>query len=428
MTRSHHRFAAEAKAHEARTPFQVDRDRILYSSAFARLAEITQVTSPEKGYVFHNRLTHSLKVGQLARRIAERLLHDQQKQVNACRGLDPDAAEAAGLAHDMGHPPFGHIAEEELDALVRAEGVSDGYEGNAQSFRIVTRLACGDAVDDLYQPLPGLNLTKRVLDGILKYPWEHGGAGEKSREKWGCYRTERKIFKAVRNGRAKNQKSLTAEIMDWADDITFAIHDLVDFYSAGRIPIDRCKGEESEERNRLLEGMFRRNPDWIANRPLYELALESLLKLFQIGPQRGFRDSFEDRSKLYTFSTILMRKYVNAIKVTPDRERLVHIRPEVEREVAVLKQFTWEYVIESPDLAIPQQGQRAAVRTVFQRLLAAAREGRPELFPPSFHASCRSSENDEERVRLAADCVAGMTEKELMRFYRSMLGMAENHG
>lgn len=120
-----------------RPEFRLDRDRVLYAPQFARLAEITQVVSPENGYVFHNRLTHSIKVAQIARSIAEsmRAAHP------AFTGhIDPDAAEAAGLAHDLGHPPFGHIAEQALDALVRGYGVPDGFEGNAQSFRIACRL------------------------------------------------------------------------------------------------------------------------------------------------------------------------------------------------------------------------------------------------------------------------------------------------
>ena len=111
-----------------------------YASAFARLAEVTQVVSADKGYVFHNRLTHSLKVAQLARRLAEKLKAEQPNAVRKLGGLDPDVAEAAALAHDLGHPPFGHLAEEALDELCREHGLTDGFEGNAQSFRIVTKL------------------------------------------------------------------------------------------------------------------------------------------------------------------------------------------------------------------------------------------------------------------------------------------------
>ena len=199
--------------------------------------------SPERGYVFHNRLTHSLKVAQIERRIAEYLNREYPREVGALGGIDCDAAEAAGLAHDLGHPPFGHIAETELDKLVRDAGVQDGFEGNAQSFRIVAALATSDARDGNAFPIRGLNLTRRTLDGILKYPWPYGAS--RNKKKWGYYSTERDVFAWARGTRPKYQRSIIAEIMDWADDITFAIHDLLDFYVAGRIPIDRCKGVTS---------------------------------------------------------------------------------------------------------------------------------------------------------------------------------------
>jgi dGTPase len=140
------RFIAEAEE-GYRSPAQVDRDRVHYSTAFARLAEVTQVVSADRGYVFHNRLTHSLKVAQIARRLAEKLLRDQSALAERLGGLCPDAAEAAALAHDIGHPPFGHLAEKALNDLCRDHDLIDGYEGNAQSFRIVTTLAIGDALD-----------------------------------------------------------------------------------------------------------------------------------------------------------------------------------------------------------------------------------------------------------------------------------------
>ena len=146
-----------------RTPAQRDRDRVLYSSAFLRLGHVTQVASPEIGHIFHSRLTHSLKVGQVSRRIAERL-EDQRRRGAGRRlveALDPDAVEAADLAHDLGHPPFGHLAEQELESLAHGFG---GFEGNAQSFRIVTRLSLRSFTE------PGPNLTRQTLNGLLKYP------------------------------------------------------------------------------------------------------------------------------------------------------------------------------------------------------------------------------------------------------------------
>jgi dGTPase len=170
---------------DTRRPAALDRDRVLYSSQFARLAEVTQVVSADRGYVVHNRLTHSLKVAQLARRMAERLvLESGERLIQALGGLDPDTAETAALAHDLGHPPFGHVVEDELDELLRKHKLEDGYNGNAQSFRIVSRLAVGDLIPDkpAKRLMPGLNLTRASLNGILKYPWLRS---DRQWEKWG---------------------------------------------------------------------------------------------------------------------------------------------------------------------------------------------------------------------------------------------------
>src|SRR3954468_3470205 len=117
----------------------------------------------------------------------------------------------------------------------------DGYEGNAQSFRIVARLATSDARDRGDKPLPGLNWTRQTLDGILKYPWGYG-ENPQVPDKWGYYSTEKALFDWVRRGRIPMQRSLISEVMGWADDITHTIHDLTDFFQAGRIPLDKFKG------------------------------------------------------------------------------------------------------------------------------------------------------------------------------------------
>ena len=154
----------QANEEDQRTPFKRDRDRILYTNALRRLAGVTQVAADSEPHVFHNRLTHTLEIAQIARRIAERLARDNSEAALALGGIDPDVAEAAALAHDLGHPPFGHIAEELLDDLMCGEQkIRDGFEGNAQSFRIVTKLA----VRNLH---PGLDLTRATLNAILKYP------------------------------------------------------------------------------------------------------------------------------------------------------------------------------------------------------------------------------------------------------------------
>src|SRR5208283_4236045 len=197
-----------------------------------------------EGHVFHNRLTHSLEVAQLARRAAEKLAREQPKVARSLGGVDPDVAEAAALAHDLGHPPFGHIAEDELDRLLVKDDVKDGFNGNAQSFRIVSRLALRRAHH------PGLNLTRATLNGVLKYPWLRGAGGEPSK-KWGAYESDRDVFDWARKGQPGITRSVEAELMDWADDVTYAVHDVEDFYRAGRIPLDKLKNDP-RERDRFL--------------------------------------------------------------------------------------------------------------------------------------------------------------------------------
>lgn len=217
---------------DQRSPFKRDRDRVLYTSALRRLAGVTQVVAAEEGHVFHNRLTHTLEVAQVARRLAERLL-DEQSALAEVLGLDAEVAEAAALAHDLGHPPFGHVAEEELDRLVKSAGLMDGFEGNPQSFRVVTKLA------KRHEDFDGLNLSRASLNAILKYPWFRQTDGSWQERKWGAFHVDGEDFTFAREGFADTYKSAEAEIMDWADDIAYAVHDVEDFYRAGLVPLEQ---------------------------------------------------------------------------------------------------------------------------------------------------------------------------------------------
>lgn len=304
-----------------------------------------------------------------------------------------------------------------------------GFEGNAQSFRIVVELASSDARDQDDEAIRGLNLTRQVLDGILKYPWGQG-ENENYPKKWGHYSTEDTVFNWVREYRAKNRRSLIAEIMDWADDLTFAVHDLLDFFSAGRIPIDRCKSEGSREFERIRKGMLGRNPEWVNHQAAYEEALTAILSNFPFGADERFTGCRSDRERLFDFSTGLIGRYVEAFvesfqarAVPRDATHLFEISPDDQREVEVLKEFTWEYVIRDPDLAVPQQGQRKAIRTVFERLLEAASKDEGHLFPSRFRELFEQRQVRNNVVRNVADCISAMTEKELMHVYRSIEGL-----
>ncbi len=228
---------------DQRQPGQRDRDRILYTTSFRRLAGVTQVATPIEGHVFHNRLTHTLEVAQFARRLAEKVLTEQPDLADQRGGIDPEVVEAAAFAHDLGHPPFGHVAEHELDVLALQNGAVDGFEGNAQSFRILTKAIA-------HRPAyKGLNLTRATLNAVLKYPWMRDLSDPKSKKfrKFGAYRSEASEFNFARqDSNNSDLQSLEAAIMDYADAVAYSVHDVEDFYRAGLIPLERLVVSERE--------------------------------------------------------------------------------------------------------------------------------------------------------------------------------------
>lgn len=428
------RYYSEASRDtDLRTPAQLDRDRILYSPHLARLAEVTQVHSMGGDFVVHNRLTHSLKVAQLARRIAEVLLRRQPELAKSLE-LDPDVAEAAGLAHDLGHPPFGHIAEEKLNALVA--GVEEftrfspeGYEGNAQSFRIVTALSISDAIPRDRDLVAGLNLTAATLNALLKYPWLYGENARKAK-KWGSYATERGIYKWARSESKPQVRSVEAEIMDWADDITYAIHDMVDFYCAGLIPLHVLGSQNGgdlsrRERERFFDAVCSTpgNEHFARNRARYEEELHEALWLAGLdGPYVG---SQEQTSILWRFSSELLAKYAAAIKLvdpTESREgRCVEIGTRAGDQANILKQLTWHYVILRSDLATLQRGQQQMIDSLFNVYSDAIADERWEFFPPGFAQLIQGGPNVGSD-RWAADYISGLTEKQVLKLYRRLCG------
>ena len=301
------RYYDTDRADDQRNPFQRDRDRILYTSAFRRLAWVTQVVSSWEGEPFHNRLTHTLEVAQIGRRLAEKLLNEQPE----IGGVDPEVVEAAALAHDLGHPPFGHAAERELDQLMRDAGAPDGFEGNAQTFRILTRLAIRSTDFD------GLNLCRATLNAVLKYPWHRQTSPERRYQKWGAYGAESDEFEWVRGPEPRDtRKCAEAELMDFADDIAYAVHDVEDFYRVGLIPLDRL-ARYDDEVNKFLEGAFESLQKSGQTAP-YEKsdcqdAFRELLNIFSISePYQGNK---RQRANLRSMTASLIGRYVNAIRL-----------------------------------------------------------------------------------------------------------------
>jgi len=323
-----------------RTETEHDCDRITYSDAFRRLGGVTQVVAVGEMPLFHTRLTHTLKVAQLSRRIAEHVQREEGNSaiIDSIGGIDPNAAEAAGLAHDLGHPPFGHVGEAALNEKCSSHGL-DGYEGNAQTFRILAKLARRGKTDSY-----GLELSPRTLRAVLKYPWLRRGAHAADR-KWNAYDTEEHEFRMARQGFSHEGQSIEAAIMDWADDITYAVHDLEDFLRAGRIPLARLREDPVEmvEFTRAATARLAEKNSSFDTRDATEAFKEIFRTFF---PALGhYSGADEDLIKLQNLSNLLIKRYVSRISVQPGEVPL-NISESIQYEVSMLKQLTWHYVID----------------------------------------------------------------------------------
>ena len=428
--RQHNPFSGLTnKPGDSRTSFQIDRDRILYSSAFRRLAQVTQVVTAGEGHVFHNRLTHSLKVGQVARRLAERLVAEQPIIAEEIGGINPDVVEAAALAHDLGHPPFGHTAEEELDTCAVKHGLADGFEGNAQSFRIITRLAIHRI--DYY----GLNLTRATLNAVLKYPWlrDIQNARSKRFRKYSVYDLDTEAFYFARKPTDTNQ-TVEASIMDFADDVTYSVHDLEDFYLAGLIPLELL-AVDRDEFQRFIEAWLREFPHnkvaQVAKHDPYRFqnfldATYNLRGQYRPG-------SFEQKAQIKRISSQLIQTYIKSVRLSPeysDRGYLVQDTAK-EEELEFLQRIVWSYVISNPRLATQRYGQKRIVRTLFEMYLEAIKAGDlafiPIRFVREYEEICdRADANMErEKIRMAVDIVASLSEAEAVLKYRRLTGVSQ---
>ena len=423
------------KTGDDRSDFQRDRDIVLYTTALQRLSGITQVASGETGHVFHNRLTHTLQVAQVGRRLAEKLGLKQKEMVESYGGISPDVVEAACLAHDLGHPPFGHLAESVLNKM--AGELAGGFEGNAQSFRIVTELAFRS------EAYNGLNLTWQTLEAILKYPWTFAGRPDKSTKKWGAYDSEIAPFRHAtgQDGPGPVRRSPAAEIMDWADDLTYAIHDIEDFYRAGIVPLHALRPPESgsapdAERSRFLDYVCARKHKIeplarLSPAEIDEIFGNLLLAYFSLDkPYEGTRD---DRARLRSFTSNLVGRYINGLKLEEPSEgqKSVSIDPGHECEIAILKQLTWCYVIEAPALAVQQHAQKQVIKTLFSVFMHETRADPSRLLPAYYRERLMLIKKEQEDYtipakRMVVDLIAGMTEYQALSLYQRLHGITQS--
>ncbi|MER6995135.1 deoxyguanosinetriphosphate triphosphohydrolase [Streptomyces sp. NPDC000410] len=400
------RWAAEPDKRPGRTAFQRDRARVLHSGALRRLAGKTQVVTPGSRSAAwdpspRTRLTHSLECAQVGR------------ELGAALGCDPDLVEAACLAHDMGHPPFGHNGEQALNDVAKDCG---GFEGNAQSLRLLTRIEPKRFVHDGESGelvSVGLNLTRAVLDAATKYPWARGGhPTDPGSPKFGVYEDDLPVFDWARQGAPAHRKCFEAQVMDWSDDVAYSVHDFEDGLHAGHIdPNVLLSDHERQEIWDVAIGRY--VPDDTDPQELAD-ALDRLVD--EEWWPHGYDGTAIAQARLKDATSQLIGRFCLAAetatrqaygtgRLTRYAAELVVPR-EAHAECAVLKAVADRYVMQRAEQEVLRADQRVVVAELADALATRA----PEGLDPQFRALFDAAPDDRARKRVIVDQIASLTD------------------
>lgn len=394
------RYLDEPAKRPGRTEFARDRARIIHSFALRRLAAKTQVAVPWQSDFPRTRLSHSLECAQVGRELGEAL------------GADPDLMEGACLAHDIGHPPFGHNGEEALAAIAEPCG---GFEGNAQSFRLLTRIEAKTV--DAAGLSVGLNLTRASLDAATKYPW----TSSENSHKFGVYADDLKIFNWMREGAPAGKTSMEAQIMDWSDDVAYSVHDLEDGLVTGQVII-----EELFDDLHLLFGVAKAQylPDITESES--ELAMKSLHEL-SCWPT-SFDGSHRHLATLKDLTSQLVGRYAQSAERETEaiygggdlvryNANLVVARP-ARVEVALLKSIAGHYIIGAEQ----SQERYAKQQKLIVDLVEVVRAKAPASLESFFLQEWNRATNDQEKLRVVIDQVASLTDVGAYALHAKLMG------
>jgi dGTPase len=383
-----------------RGDFVRDRARVMHSAALRRLAARTQVVGVGESDFPRTRLTHSLECAQIGRELAGSL------------GADPDLVDTACLAHDLGHPPFGHNGERALAEFADSFG---GFEANAQSLRVLTRLEA--KVVDADGRSVGLNLTRATLDAATKYPWPR----QPESPKFGCYDDDKPVFDWLRLGAVPGMKCVEAQIMDWADDVAYSVHDLEDAINAGLLSLEWLDGEaDRRELVALARELYLEVP---------EAELLEALDRLRAFPYwvRGFDGSMRAMVALKQMTSELIGRFCGAVtRATHEagdghplrRYRgSVEVPAETRAECAVLKAAAAKYVMRREATIALQERQREQLA----ELLAAIATGAPATLEPAMRSAFDAAADDAARLRVVVDQVASLTDTSALAWHRRLV-------
>ena len=412
------RWAVEPDKRPGRTAFQRDRARVLHSSALRRLAGKTQVVTPgTRSQVWdaspRTRLTHSLECAQVGR------------ELGAALGCDPDLVEAACLSHDLGHPPFGHNGEQALNEFAEDCG---GFEGNAQSLRLLTRIEPKRFVhtpesDDLVSV--GLNLTRATLDAATKYPWPRGAHPiDPDSPKFGVYEDDRPVFDWVRKEAPGTRTTFEAQVMDWSDDVAYSVHDVEDGLHAGHIDPNVLHAEP--ERQEVFAVAVGRYVPAGTDPAELAAALDRLQD--QEWWPNGYDGSAVAQARLKDATSQLIGHFCLAAegatrarygtgRLTRYGAELV-VPHETRLECAVLKAVADLYVMQRAEQELLRADQRVVVAELAQALTVRA----PDGLDPQFRALFDQAPDDRARKRVIVDQIASLTDASARSLHARLTG------
>ncbi len=391
-----------------RSDFARDRGRVVHSSALRRLAAKTQVLSPAAGADFaRNRLTHSLEVAQVGRELADSL------------GLDPDIVDTACLAHDLGHPPFGHNGEHALNDWAHDIG---GFEGNAQTLRVLTRIE--PKVFGADGASYGLNLTRASLDASCKYPWPRaqGIPDPSGRSKYGFYDDDTAAFEWLRAGAPDRQRCIEAQVMDLSDDIGYSVHDFEDAIVGGYVDVTALGARVDHDD--LVNSMF----TWIGGEVDHDELIAAFDRLDNLDVWIDRWDgSRQAHGRLKNLTSQLIGRFAGAA-TTATREAhdgslarfgasMVMPR-EIQAEIAVLKGIVAAFVMSTNSRRPIYAQQRDMLSELADVLLWSA----PLNLDAGFRADWDAAATDEQRKRAVVDQVASLTDQSAAAWHQRLVG------
>ena len=406
------RWLPEPPKSKARTPFERDRARVVHSSALRRLGAKTQVLGPGSDDFVRTRLTHSLEVAQVGREMGRAL------------GCDPDVVDTACLAHDLGHPPFGHNGERALAEIMADHG---GFEGNAQTLRLLTRLEPKVFAAD-GTPV-GLNLTRASLDASVKYPWRRGEGPVRpdgsTTHKFGVYPDDVPVYTWLREGAPEHVKCMEAQVMDLADDISYSVHDVEDAIVGGKL--DLAVLADPDERARVVAAVGA----WYGDAYTADELDAALSRLEATGHLlRGFDGSRRALAALKDSTSQLIGRFSGAAQVATREEygegplprysgRLV-VPETTSAEILVLKGMAVAYVM-APREQEPLHHQQ---RQVLADLVEVFSDKAPDALEPPFAADWLEASDDAARLRVVVDQVASLTDVSAYQLHERWVGVA----